>query len=198
MTSAVMARWSPVRPAALRDAQPAVAAADLDGQDARVGGADHRSAAAQVLPGHQRRARWQDARRIRQCRRRALALFDRRRLRAAVLVQYDGRHRLADQPGHLARRRLRAQRRHAPARDDRPEPAGQRRHYRGQSPAGPAVQPGRHARQLLRQLVRRVRGAVADAGQGFRHPAGVLRLLEELAGRRHLLQHLSRHRPDAA
>ena len=189
----------PCRQRSLRDAQPAVAAADVDGQDARVGGADHRSAAAQELPGHQRRARRQDARRVRQCRRRALALSDRRRLRAALLVQYDGRHRLADQRGHLARRRLRAQRRHrtSSARPTANLPASGAI-TRGQSAAGAAVQPGGRARQLLRQLVRRARGAAADAGAGHRQPAGVLRLLEELARRRHLLQHLSRHRPDAA
>ena len=68
--------------------------------------------------------------RVRQCRRRAVALPHRRRLRAALLVQHHGRHRLADQLRHLARRRLRAQRRQAPARHDRPQPAGKRRDHR--------------------------------------------------------------------
>ena len=115
----------------LRDAQPAVAAADVDGQDAR-----RRRCASPIrsccryypdinaVLGGRTLDEYVSAGGVRSL----YLIADDYVL--PVLVQHDGRHRLADQRGHLARRRLRAQRRHAPARDDRPEPAGQRRHHR--------------------------------------------------------------------
>ena len=91
--------------------------------------------------------------RVRQRRRGAVSLPHRRRLRASLLGQHDGWRRVADQRALRPRRRLRAQRRQAPAGNDGPQPARQRRHFCEQSKAGGAVQPGGHAGELLRELV---------------------------------------------
>src|SRR6185436_16678270 len=58
----------------LRHPQPPVVPGNVDGQDARLGGADHRPGRAEPLPRHQRRAERQEPHRLRRPGRRAFAL----------------------------------------------------------------------------------------------------------------------------
>ncbi len=130
----------------------------------------HRSGAAAVLPGPDRRARRPDARGLHPHRRRPRALPARRRPQPALRPERDGRHRQDAARRHVARGRLHPPGAEGPADRARRQPAGPG--TAGHQPAAlPAVLVG-DAHQLAHRLQLRRAAGAAPAALSRHHLAG--------------------------